>query len=36
MQRLGTWLAVIGALIGFAVVAVLIWVLVAVINPFGS
>ncbi len=36
MQRLGTWLAVIGALIGFAVVAVLIWVLVAVINPFGN
>jgi hypothetical protein len=36
MQRLGIWLAVIGALIGFAVVAVLIWVLVAVINPFGS
>jgi multisubunit Na+/H+ antiporter MnhG subunit len=36
VQRLGIWLAVIGAFIGFAVVAVLIWIFVAVINPFGD
>jgi len=30
VQRLGIWLAIIGAPIGFAVVAVLIWVVVAI------
>jgi hypothetical protein len=30
VQRLGIWLAIIGALIGFAVVAMLIWVVVAI------
>ena len=30
VQRLGIWLAVIGAAIGLAVVAVLLWIIVAI------